>query len=97
MTEQPNRSRTADFSDEESISEWAREGTMEALDYGVITGYGDNSFRPHSNITRAEAAVMIFRTAELFKRLAVYVDANKGNDYNCGTEESPACDHRSSS
>lgn len=89
MTEQPNRIKTADFSDEESISEWAREGTMEALDYGVITGYGDNFFRPHSNITRAEAAVMIFRTAELFKRLAVYVDANKGNDYNCGTEESP--------
>lgn len=32
-----------------------------ACSKNLITGYTDNTFRPHSNMTRAEAATMIYR------------------------------------
>lgn len=32
-----------------------------ACSRNLITGYSDNTFRPHSNMTRAEAATMIYR------------------------------------
>jgi len=49
------------FIDEEKIGAWARNAVRQAAEAGIISGYGDNSFRPSAKITRAELAVMIAR------------------------------------
>ena len=38
-----------------------------AVEAGIITGYDDNTFRPHENVTRAEMAVMIGRVITLMQ------------------------------
>ncbi|NLB53824.1 MAG: S-layer homology domain-containing protein, partial [Syntrophomonadaceae bacterium] len=47
------------FADYEAISDWARESVAIAVANGLITGYGDQTFRPGNNATRAEAAFII--------------------------------------
>ena len=44
-----------------STSDWFAPAVAVATDYGIIEGYGDGSFRPHDQITRAEAAVIAQR------------------------------------
>ncbi len=53
------------FSDEDEISKYASEGVgiMNALK--IISGDGDGAFRPKSNATRAETAVIVQRVLEL--------------------------------
>lgn len=41
-----------------SADDWFGDAVAVATDYGIVRGYGDNSFRPYSNLTRAEASVM---------------------------------------
>lgn len=77
------------FSDKADIADWAKGAVDTATAYGVITGYPDGTFGPKKNITRAEAATMLFRVVELDGRLTVYVDGEKGDDNNNGTEKSP--------
>ncbi len=50
-----------EFSDAGSIGAWARDAVAQALQAGIVTGYGDGSFRPHAGITRSEMTVMIAR------------------------------------
>ena len=38
---------------------WAADNIATAFSYGWINGYGDNTFRPKNNITRAEAATIV--------------------------------------
>ncbi len=47
------------FTDSADIPEWASESINALAAANVITGYDDGSFRPASNVTRAESAVMI--------------------------------------
>jgi len=47
------------FKDSAEVSPWAADGVYTAFVSGWVNGYEDNTFRPHNNITRAEA-VKIF-------------------------------------
>lgn len=49
------------FADTAEIGSWASLAVAQAVEAGIVTGYGDGSFRPAANITRAELAVMIAR------------------------------------
>lgn len=55
------------FADNEAISDWAKEPVAIAVANGLITGYGDQTFRPGNNATRAEAAVIISRALAVGK------------------------------
>jgi len=48
------------FVDKNLIEDWAGEGIKKAYSAGIIKGYEDNSFQPDSDITRAEAAAMLY-------------------------------------
>ncbi|WP_281384869.1 InlB B-repeat-containing protein [Cohnella nanjingensis] len=47
------------FSDQEKIGTWAREAIAQAVQAGILKGFGDGSFRPNAAVTRAEMAAMI--------------------------------------
>ena len=81
--------QAATFTDEGEISGWASQYVKDVSAYGIVGGYPDGSFGPKKNITRAEAATMIFRTVELNSRFAFYVDGVNGNDNNDGTQTKP--------
>ena len=77
------------FTDKGSISDWAKDSVNTAVSYGVINGYPDGSFGPDKNITRAEAATMLYRAIELSGKMAFYVDGENGNDENDGSKNAP--------
>lgn len=54
------------FTDSDTVPKWAVDGVKKTVSAGIITGYDDNTLRPHNNITRAEVAVV-------FSRLYTYV------------------------
>ena len=47
------------FTDSDKISQYAEESVSWAASNGIVSGYEDGSFKPKSNVTRAETAVMI--------------------------------------
>ena len=51
------------FSDRDDISGWALNYIKAVADDGYMKGYNDNTFKPLSNISRAEAVVLISRIA----------------------------------
>ncbi|MBR5508263.1 MAG: S-layer homology domain-containing protein [Clostridia bacterium] len=51
-----------DFADNSSISSWAKEGVAFLSDNGIVSGRGNNMFCPADNMTRAEAAVIIYNS-----------------------------------
>jgi len=53
------------FTDADKIGEWAREAVAQAVQEGIIKGYGDGSFRPNVEITRAEMMAMISNVLKL--------------------------------
>ena len=55
------------FSDEENISEYAREAVSKLASTGIIGGMGDGTFKPQEPMTRAQAAKVIFMLAELLR------------------------------
>ncbi len=52
------------FADSENISGYAKEAVESLANAEIINGYPDGSFAPLKNITRAEAAVMIYKTVK---------------------------------
>ena len=48
------------FTDENQISEYAKGAVYKLTGYGILNGVGDGSFAPARNVTRAEAAKMLF-------------------------------------
>lgn len=48
-------------------SDWFAISVAAATDKGIIQGYGDGTFRPYDDITRAEAAVVVERAWETLK------------------------------
>ena len=56
------------FTDDASISDWARGFVAVAVQDGLLKGYpDDNSFRPKSDATRAEACAMIMNFLNIHK------------------------------
>ncbi len=55
-----------DFADNSSISSWAKEGVAFLSDNGIVSGRGNNMFCPADNMTRAEAAVIIYNSMKFF-------------------------------
>ncbi|MCC3374257.1 Ig-like domain-containing protein [Cohnella sp. REN36] len=49
------------LSDWGELRDWSREGIGAAWQAGIVSGYGDGSFRPDAEITRVEMTVMIVR------------------------------------
>ncbi|WP_342513057.1 S-layer homology domain-containing protein [Sporosarcina sp. FSL K6-1522] len=47
------------------LSHWAVNDIASSVEYGWINGYGDGTFKPESNLTRAHAAVLISRALKL--------------------------------
>ncbi len=83
------KSADRSFTDEASISAWAKAGVADAAAYGLIRGYEDGSYKPAANITRAEAAQILMRIAEFTTLFHLYVDSEIGNDKNEGTKDAP--------
>jgi hypothetical protein len=52
------------FSDVGS-SDWYCGAVSAAVQYGIIKGYADGTFRPNANITREEAMAMLQRAAKV--------------------------------
>ena len=55
----------AEFTDADEISEYARDAVGALAASGVISGYSDGSFGAKREVTRREAAVMIYRAMSL--------------------------------
>lgn len=83
------KASAVNYTDNGKIATWAKDAVKAASEYGAISGYPDGSFGPEKNVTRAEAATMIYRLIENYTRMAVFVDAENGNDENDGTKEHP--------
>lgn len=62
---EPERTLT-DISD---ISDWAKSYVEMCLEYGLITGYEDGSFRPSLRLTRAEAAMIFYRMMKCIDKI----------------------------
>ncbi len=58
-------SQTKTFSDDSSISQWAKEAVYTLAGAGVVSGKGNNMFCPKDNLTRAEAAKIIYFSLNL--------------------------------
>lgn len=58
----------SEFSDCESVADWARNAMMWATKNGIIIGDENKSLNPNSFVTRAEAAAMIMRYIEKDKK-----------------------------
>jgi len=56
--------KTDRFSDV-SMDHWANGTINKAVEYGIISGYGDKMFRPSATITREEAMVIIARALKI--------------------------------
>ncbi len=53
------------FEDSEEVELSYRGYIMSAVDWGILKGYEDNTFRPAKNATRREAAVIVYRLTDL--------------------------------
>ncbi|HIW31430.1 MAG TPA: S8 family serine peptidase [Candidatus Paenibacillus intestinavium] len=63
--EQSGSSFLTSYKDQEEISSWAMEGISFAVQQGIIQGRATDILAPQNTATRAEAAVMIRRFADL--------------------------------
>lgn len=59
--------QTVNFSDEDMISDYARDAVSTLSSSGVVSGDGNGKFNPLKNATRAEAAKIVYYTMKLFK------------------------------
>ncbi|MGO4729495.1 S-layer homology domain-containing protein [Paenibacillus sp. 2KB_22] len=60
----PNNTETASFTDVKTGA-WYEDEVQTAVSYGLISGYADDSFRPNSEISRAEALTIVSRAMKL--------------------------------
>lgn len=60
-----DKKATAPFTD--TADSWAKEAIEKVYANGIIKGYEDNTFRPTSDVTRAEAVVLLNRTFAIKK------------------------------
>ena len=68
------------FSDKNKISSWGNEAVSFLSQSSYIKGYPDGTFRPDTNINRAEAFTMIQNImGELYNVPGIYTKSTKGN------------------
>lgn len=53
------------FTDDKSVSSWAKEAVRWANSAGLLGGYADGSVKPQNKLTRAECAKLVCRAASL--------------------------------
>lgn len=58
---------THSFTDQSSVSDWAKAAIATAKDKAIINGYPDGSFKPQGHATRAEAVTVIVKALKLKK------------------------------
>jgi hypothetical protein len=56
---------THKYEDQNKIPSWAEHPVAEAYELGIAKGYGDNTFRPGNDITRAEYFAMIYNAIHI--------------------------------
>ncbi len=56
------------FSDFESVSEYAKNSVLIINNLGIVNGYEDGTFKPKNNATRAESAVMIYNVLKTIEK-----------------------------
>jgi len=66
------------FIDEESIALYAYAHIAWFVDWGIISGYPDGSFRPESSINAGELAILAMRTLDLQKSTSSMVETLAG-------------------
>lgn len=54
-----------EVSDLDEIADYAKNAVLVLKKNGIISGYPDGSFAPNNNVTRAEAAVILYNAAKL--------------------------------
>lgn|GEM_PF-2620320 len=59
MLKLPGDEAALTFTDNAKIGAWAQKAIAQAVQAGIINGYGDGSFRPDAEITRAEMVKML--------------------------------------
>ena len=52
------------FADKDSISSWATQAMVWAVQEGLISGVGDNTLNPQGQATRAQVATILMRFIE---------------------------------
>lgn len=57
------------FADKDEISRWAKESVQAMVQAGLMKGMKDNRFAPKSTATRAEAATVLLRMTDLYRKL----------------------------
>ena len=60
---QPDGADPIEFTDEDAISNWAKQNVQDCVSYGLIIGFEDGSFRPQNGATRAEVSTVLQRLA----------------------------------
>jgi len=65
------------FADKDSVSEWARPYLSALAKEKIVLGYEDNTFRPQTNISYAEVAVMFMKVRDAYS-----VNSIIGNVFN---------------
>ena len=55
------------FTDENTISTWAKEGVAKVSAIGLVAGYEDGTFRPKATTTRAHVAQIIMRLDKILQ------------------------------
>lgn len=61
-----NNEGELNYNDSEQVSDYATNAVFSLSQKGVISGYPDGSFRPKNNMTRAEAAVVIYNLLNIY-------------------------------
>lgn len=56
------------FADKETLPAWAGGYASRAVELGIITGYGDNTFRSDKKVTCAELFCMLSRCLESVRK-----------------------------
>ena len=73
-------SKTSVFTDDETISDYARSIVYQLFEMNVVTGYPDGSYMPRQNISHAETASLIYKTLTGNILRTYFGDGNLGNE-----------------
>lgn len=62
-----SETKDVEITDLNTVSDYAKSSVEKLINRGILNGYEDRTFRPHNNVTRAEAAVVIDRAMSAIK------------------------------
>lgn len=65
LTPEEEKMEILKFDDMEQIPEWAYPHFSKLIKYKILNGYADNTVKPLKNVTRAEAATIIYNLKEV--------------------------------